>query len=344
MLNCNHLKRLTDEVGVLQFSRGDDPDPRSGYTLDDNARALLATLSMGEQGYPAACRYMNLLTQAQLPDGSWSNFLLDGKFSSTFDSEDSIGRAIIACSAATVSVWPDLALAGSQLLRNKLGAVIGFSSPRAIAYTLVGLCKGKIPCSVKQLHDMVNRLSASLIVLYDKTRRHDWFWFEDYLTYCNGILPQALFCVYSFNGDKKCLKIAHESINFLNDILFREGYLNIIGNHGWYHRQRSLPLFDQQPVDAASTAFACWEAYQCLGKNEYLYLAYLAYQWFLGKNIHNLSLYNKLTGGCYDAITEGGINTNQGAEAVVSLLLTDLLVDSSIRNELPAVKISAGTC
>jgi len=344
MLNCSHLQRMTDEIGMLQFSRDDHPDPRSGYTLDDNARALLVSLYMGEKGYPQACHYMSFLTHAQRSDGTWSNFLLDGKYCSTFDSEDSIGRAILACSAATISIWPDLASQASQLISNKLGDVTGFSSPRAVAYTLVGLCKGKMLCPDKQLHIIVNRLSSFLLGLYDKSRRSDWLWFEDYLTYCNAILPHALFSVYSFNGDKKCLKIAHESINFLNDILFREGYLNIIGNQGWYHRRGSVPLFDQQPVDAASIAFACWEAYQCLGKNEYIYLANLAYQWFRGKNIHRLSLYNKASGGCFDAITKDGINTNQGAESVLSLLLTDLLMQNNIRNELQVVKTSAGTC
>ena len=186
MPNCSHLLRMTDEIGMLQFSQGDHPDPRSGYTLDDNARALLVSLNMGEKGYPHACRYMSFLTKAQSSDGTWSNFLLDGKYSSTFDSEDSIGRALMACSAATVCVWPDLALQASQLIRKKLGDVINFSSPRAIAYTLVGLCKGNIPCSDKQLHDIVNRLSSYLITIYDKTRKPDWLWFEDYLTYCNA--------------------------------------------------------------------------------------------------------------------------------------------------------------
>jgi len=344
MPNYSHVLRMTDEIGMLQFSQYDQPDPRSGYTLDDNARALLATLYMGEEGYPYACRYMSFLTKAQSSDGTWSNFLLDGKYYSNFDSEDSVGRAIVACSAATISVWPDLAFQASQLISNKLGDVIGFSSPRAIAYTLVGLCKGKMPCSDKQLHDIVKRLSAFLIALYERTRRRDWFWFEDYLTYCNAILPHALFCVYSFNGDKKCLKIAHEAMNFLNAILFREGCLNIIGNQGWYHRRGSLPLFDQQPVDAASTAFACWEAYQCLGKNEYINLANLACQWFRGKNIHGLSLYNDITGGCFDAITKDGLNANQGAESALSLLLTELLMESSIRSQLHVVQTPSGTC
>lgn len=340
MPNCNHLLHMTDETGMLQFSRYGIPNPQSGYTLDDNARALLTTLYMGEKAYPYALRYMSFLANARQPDGSWSNFLLDGKYYSRFDSEDSIGRALMACGAATLCTWPDVATEAGKLVNHQLSSVIGFSSPRAIAYTLIGLCKGKIPCSDKQLHELVNKLAGFLTDLYNRGKKRNWLWFEDYLTYCNAVLPNALFCVYSFNGDKKCLKIAHESINFLNDILFRDGYLNIIGNQGWYHRKGSLPCFDQQPVDAAATAFACWEAYQCLGKYEYVDLANLACQWFFGKNIHGLSLYDETTGGCFDALTEEGVNRNQGAESLLSLLLTELLMDSSIRNELQGVKSS----
>ena len=334
MSNCRHLLNMTDEVGMLQFSRGGTPDPRSGYTLDDNARALLVALNMGEKAYPYAYRYMKFLAQAQRPDGSWSNFLLDGQYYSRFDSEDSIGRAILACSMATRSEWPDIAALASRLIITKLAYLPGFSSPRAIAYALVGLCQGKIPCTDKHLHELVNKLSGALMSLYGKNRSRDWMWFEDYLTYCNGILPQALFCVYSFNGDKKCLKIAHESLNFLNGIVFSTGYLNIIGNEGWYHRGGRAPLFDQQPVDAASIAFACREAYQNLGKQEYLQLANLAWQWYEGKNIHGLPLYNENTGGCHDALTPDGVNQNQGAEAVLSLLLTELLMEGSISSKL----------
>ncbi len=338
MPNYKHLLAMTDEVGMLQFSQLDRPDPRSGYTLDDNARALLVTI-MGND-YQHARLFLNYLDQAQRPDGTWSNFLLDNQYSSNFDSEDSIGRAIMACSVATRSQWPDLAAQSSHLLANHIPRVVFFSSPRAIAYTLVGICKGKMPCADKLLHELVTRLANFLIGLYETTRRRDWMWFEDSLTYCNAILPQALFSVYAFNGDKKCLKIAHESLNFLNGILFGQGYLNIIGNQGWYRRGATLPSFDQQPVDAASIAFACWEAYQNLGKKEYLGLAELAYQWYLGLNVNGLSLYNKENGGCYDALTHDGVNLNQGAEAVLSLLLTDLLINSAIYQEVNLFKTS----
>lgn len=340
MPNYKHLLEMTDEVGMLQFSQEGKPDPGSGYTLDDNARALLVALFMGEDGYPYASRFLNYLAQAQRADGTWSNFFMDGKYISRFDSEDSIGRAIMACSVATRSNWPDLATQASQLLANKLPSIKFISSPRAIAYTLVGLCKGKMPCADKNLHEMVTKLANCLIGMYENTGSRDWMWFEDSLTYCNAILPQALFSVYAFNGDKKCLKIAHESLSFLNEILFNKGYLNIIGNQGWYQRGGTLPSFDQQPVDAASIAFACWEAYQNLGKKEYVYLADLAHQWYRGKNINGLSLYNEANGGCYDALNRDGVNLNQGAEAVLSLLLTDLLIDGSISQELKAVKSS----
>ena len=40
-LNLEHAKKMTTNFGMLQFSVINQPDPLSGYTLDDNARALI---------------------------------------------------------------------------------------------------------------------------------------------------------------------------------------------------------------------------------------------------------------------------------------------------------------
>jgi hypothetical protein len=332
---------MTDESGILQFSKYGNPDPLSGYTLDDNARALLVFL-MAKSETPYNVRsYINYLYMAQQPNGSWANFLLDNKFSSQFDSEDSIGRAILTCSMGTLSQCTDINRICSHMLRKSLPLVNHFTSPRAIAYVLVALCKGKIPeLRNTRLWETINRLSSYLIGLYQMKHLPGWHWFEDYFTYCNGILPQAMFNVYSFNGNKKAYKIGRESLDFLNNILFRDGYLNIIGNRGWYCREGKIALFDQQPVDAASIALACTEAYQVIGKNEYHHLATLAHKWYRGLNYHGLSLYNSSTGGCYDALTENGVNRNQGAEAVLSLLLTDLALEEPISIASPAEQMS----
>ncbi|MDD3270349.1 MAG: hypothetical protein PHX14_13605, partial [Syntrophomonadaceae bacterium] len=270
MLDCRHMLHLTGEAGILQFSYLDKPDIQSGYTLDDNARALIIALHMETSDY--AHRYSNYLNQAQQADGSWSNILLNGQYSSTFDSEDSIGRAILACSLASAGPWPDIAERCAAILINQLPQVISFRSPRAIAYILVALCQGKIPWPTEQLLRLRDHLIDKLITCYENCQGSNWHWFENYLTYCNGILPQAMYAVYSATGDKKTLKIGHDSLNFLNDILFKEGYLSIIGNRGWLQRGGQTACFDQQPVDAASTAFANLEAYRAIGEKEYLEL------------------------------------------------------------------------
>ena len=341
MPDYRHLMAMTDEVGMLQFSRESRPDPRSGYTLDDNARALMVSVYMGEEGYEHARRYLNYLDRSQMADGTWSNYLLDGHYSAQFDSQDSIGRAIMGCSTATRSKWPDLEYQASRIITKNMSAALGFTSPRAIAYTLVGLCKARLNESDKRRQDIVKQLASYLLGLYTGIRSRDWQWFEDYLVYSNAILPQALFSVYTFSGDKKCLQVAYESVSFLNDILFRPGYLNIIGNRGWYPRSGHPARFDQQPVEAASTAFACWEGYHALGKNEYLELANLAYQWYQGKNVHGLSLYDAASGGCYDALTQTGVNLNQGAESLLSLLITDKIMGGRIGPEFQLLPSSS---
>jgi len=208
--------------------------------------------------------------------------------------------------------------------------VTSFTSPRGIAYVIIALCKGQIPWPDSDRGYWLNELVAKLIALYQTQRTRKWCWFEDRLTYCNGILPHALFSAYEINSDRKTLKIACESLKFLNDILFAAGYLNIVGNQGWYERGKIRPLFDQQPVDAASICFACYEAYRLVGKNEFLYLSNQAYNWYYGENIHHIPLYCESSGGCYDALTADGINLNQGAEAALSLLLTDQLMQGDV--------------
>jgi len=329
MVDYRHLNAMTEQNGILQFSRLQTPDPCSGYTLDDNARALIVALSR-DDGYELAGCYAAYLYRSQCLD-SWSNFELNGQFSSTFDSEDSVGRALLACCLGSTSQWPEIRKICIDMLVRNLPQTFDFTSPRAIAYTLAGLCKGEIPVFPEKLLYMIALLSNRLINLYQLKHDNGWFWFEDYLTYCNGILPQALFAAYSLSGDKKALRIGHDSLNFLNSILFRDGYLNIIGNQGWYSKGGCIPLFDQQPVDAASIYFACMEAYQSIGNQEYLELGNLAHAWYRGANIHSLSLYNTETGGCFDAVTEDGVNLNQGAESTLSLILCDQYAEKIVQ-------------
>ncbi|HEX3011115.1 MAG TPA: hypothetical protein VHQ70_03625 [Syntrophomonadaceae bacterium] len=336
MVDFRHLARMTDEQGMLQFSVLDKPNPMSGYTLDDNARGLIAALMIGDNNYSYARSYVNYMKNAQTSDGVWANLLVNGNYHHGLDSEDSIGRAVMACSLGMSSNWPDISHTCMHLLKRSLPQADNFSSPRALAYVLIALCKTAIPgWSSQKQEQTIKKYYQYLAALYTKNHDRRWKWFENYMTYCNGILPQAMFNVYMATGYKKALRIGHESLSFLCRILFQKGYLNIIGNQGWYFKDQQIPLFDQQPVDACSIALACLEAYNAIGRKEYLDLAILAHRWYYGLNIHGLSLYNEKTGGCYDAITEKGLNFNQGAEALLSMLLADLSFEQSLNIPRP---------
>ena len=332
MLDYRHLNTMTDEEGILQFSIQSIPSIASGYTLDDNARALIVALH-NPYGDKAATIYANWLNKAFLSDGSWCNLIVDGVYSSHLNSEDSIGRGLIACSLGANYENKTVSSICDKLFNKILPQSKKFTSPRGIAYALIALSKYYNYKHNSQYEKLSINLANKLISLYDKFSCYKWLWFENNLTYCNGILPNALFSYYEITGDRKALKVGYNSLNFLNDILFSQGYLNIIGNSGWLVRGSTPPLFDQQPVDAASIIFANVEAYRAISEIEYLELATLAYQWYRGKNIHSLSLYNPTTGGCYDALTAEGVNLNQGAESTISLLLADSLMLEFIKKD-----------
>lgn len=322
-IDYRHLHRMTDDTGMLQFSSGAVPDPASGYTLDDNARALLVAMGRGEAGYDLCRRYLRYLAACRQPDGSWSNLLKDGRYSNAFDSHDSCGRLILAFAGASRLPWPEpreQASALMALLRPRIAALEGL---RSRAYALLGLAHGApelLPSEERQR--LLTHLAQTLLHSYWQCHTHGWYWFEDSLFYCNGILPQSLFAAYRVTGDPSCRRTAAEALDFLNDILFREGHLTIIGNQGWYPKGGQPALFDQQPVDAASICLANLEAWHVTGQYAYRELAQRAAAWFDGENTHRLSMIDPASGGCYDALTAGGVNLNQGAESLLSLLLT----------------------
>ncbi len=326
-MDYRHLRTMTDATGIVQFAKWDKPDFNSGYTVDDNARALLVALNMAGKEGPAYARiYAGFLHSAQRTDGSWCNLMVHGRFTPELDSEDSLGRAFLACSAAASSDLEEVRRLTREMAVKALPVVLRLKYPRAIAYTLIGLTKGAAVSDPDRnqasLREAAARYCEELLALYNHNKSPGWYWFEDRITYCNGVLPHALFAYYNLTSDRKALRVARESLSFLGDRLFARGYLNIVGNRGWWLKGNYMPFYDQQPVDACSTALACLEAFIATGQNEYASLARLASAWYLGKNINNTPLYNSKTGGCHDALIPSGVNPNQGAEALISMLLT----------------------
>lgn len=84
-------------------------------------------------------------------------------------------------------------------------------------------------------------------------------------------------------------------------------------------------------------ASACLEAYRCTGDERWMQEARRTFEWFLGRNDLNLSLYDPITGGCRDGLHKDRCNENQGAESTLAFIQTLLelkLAENTIPNDL----------
>jgi hypothetical protein len=93
-----------------------------------------------------------------------------------------------------------------------------------------------------------------------------------------------------------------------------------IGSNGFYHQGGTRARFDQQPVEAQTMVSACLEAFRITGDKFWVKEARRAFEWFLGHNDLNLSLYDPTTGGCRDGLHSDRTNENQGAESTLAFL------------------------
>jgi hypothetical protein len=169
---------------------------------------------------------------------------------------------------------------------------------------------------------MLDALVAKLTDSYRESSSDDWRWFEPTLTYDNAIVPLALFAAYGMTGDRGTLRDARESLEFLEEVCFEGGFLQLVGNTGWHSSGGEKALADEQAIDAAAFVLAFRCAYVVTKDRHYLRRMCEAFAWFLGTNRLGLPLYDFSTGGCRDGIGVALPNENQGAESTICFLMS----------------------
>ncbi|MFA6551740.1 MAG: glycosyltransferase [Patescibacteria group bacterium] len=335
-INFSHLKNLTDDFGIIQFAIHTKPDIYSGYALDDNARALLLGVKYYDANknktvLPLVEKYLAFINFVQKPDGGFYDFVSYSKiFTEQTESEDAFGRALwaLGITAASKNLPDELKLTAAKLLKKSINRADNLQSLRGMAFALLGLCNFTAD---ETTNNLIKKLADKLVKNFNDTskdKKDGWFWFEDYLTYSNYKLPEALFCAYNKIRNKKYLAVAEKSILFLNEVSFSKGYLSPVGQNGWYFRGGARAWFDQQPEEAACAVETLAYAYQITKQKKYKEQAQLAFDWFLGKNHLGQMVYDEATGGCYDGLGKFSLNFNQGAESTISYLLARLAIES----------------
>ncbi|HHV61312.1 MAG TPA: glycosyltransferase [Firmicutes bacterium] len=332
-LNLDHLFRLTDCTGIIQHSVFSIPDYQSGYTTDDNARALRAALQLYDltsdtRMLELAVKYMGFLAYTQDERGKWRNFVgYTREFLEEEGSEDSFGRAIHACTyAARTRAHEGIAQLSRRLLERALPWASSLRAPRAIAFCVAGLAELHYEYPDSKIYNLMCTLADSLVELYRRASdsKKKWHWFEDRLTYCNAAFSKALFLAYVASEKHIYLKVARESLDFLINATLKNGKLKVIGNRGWWLKGARPAEFDEQPVDAGLMVEALLAGYSATEDSSYYSQAEDAFAWFLGKNSMGIPLYDPRTGGCFDGITPDGVNLNQGAESLLAYMLAYL--------------------
>ena len=338
-LKLDHLKLLTDDVGIVQHAKFMVPDRFHGYCTDDNARALIVVM-MAKNLLPdeseltdLACRYLGFLYHAfNEANGRFRNFMgYDRRWLEEQGTEDCHGRAIWGLGmAVALSESESLTGAVMNLFEQALPAMIHFRSPRAWAFGLVGihayLRRFGGDSEVRRERET---LAKKLFELFQANASDDWPWIEDALNYANGKIPQAMLLSGRWLHRSDMIEAGLRSLNWLIHIQTdSKGHFVPIGNHGWFVRNGERARFDQQPIEAQEMIEACIEAYKITKDEKWIEEARRCFDWFLGRNDLNVPLYNHKTAGCRDGLTADGANLNQGAESTLAWLLSLLNLHS----------------
>lgn len=332
-IKLDHLVRMTDTIGIFQHARYSVPNFEDGYCLDDNSRALmlmvlLENTSVDSDRIRSLMNIYASFVNYAFDRGTnrFRNFMFFNRsWAEKEGSEDSHGRAVWALGTCIGrSGYKEIQNWAAEIFSNTLLPVTGFTSPRAWAFSLLGIYEYCRRLSGdRAVNTIREELENKLTALYNSSSGEDWYWFEKYLTYCNAQLSHALISISNITQKEEMLKIGLQSLQWLCKVQkSNAGNFNPIGSNGFYNSGGDRALYDQQPVEAFATVAACLKAYQITGDKFWMDEARIAFEWFLGRNDPGIPLYEPDTGGCKDGLHLNRANLNMGAESTLAFLLS----------------------
>jgi hypothetical protein len=328
-----HLDRMTDSTGLIQHAIYGVPRRESGYTTDDNARALRLCVRLWEQRREEqmlnrVTTYLGFLEYARGVGRGFHNFLsYDRRWLDAEGCGDCQGQAVRSLAEVLGSSLPGgyQALA-RELINAVLPTLADLRSLRAQAYVILAmghLWSAEVK-DIEPLESIAWSAARRLAECYHRAMQPDWQWFESRMTYANAVLPHAMFIAAKHWSQADFLDVAQASFAFLDHHTTAEGVFWPVGNEGWYPRGEEKAPYDQQPVEAATMAEAAQAAFDLLGAEEYLDAFHRARAWFHGHNSLERSLVDVESGACCDGLQASGVNRNQGAESTLAYLWTEL--------------------
>ena len=359
-LKLDHMQRMSDSTGMLQHAVFNVPNYNEGYTTDDNARALIASVQLEELNGVSgsihldehtltlnrelARRYLAFLWHAFNPANKrFRNFMAYNRtWLEEVGSEDSHGRSLWAL-GTVLGQSSNFGLRGmaGRLFEKAISAPLDFPSPRSWAFTLLGTqCYLERFPGDRAVSFVQDTLANKLMQAFKDNSAADWPWLENIVTYCNPVLPQALIRYGYSSGNDEAVALGLNSLEWLMSIqLSEKGWIMPIGSMGFYKRGGEIVYFDQQPVEVYSMISACLDAYRATHELRWYHTADQAFEWFLGRNALGIPVYDEESGGCRDGLHIDRLNENQGAESTLAFIQS-LLEMEQFRAETAAQTVN----
>ena len=362
---CKQFKRLERMTNgfkaLVQHSDGKVPNPDYDYSFDDNARALIV-LSRFYPNIPNSTKnknlqliYLDYLVDAKKArnDGLVYNFMNKNRewmderngIAQGFDNlQDCCGRGIWAASEFMFSKYPEEQRnKAKDFFFDLIKIADKLDYPNSIGLTIIGLSKylEKDPEN-KNIIKLNKSLSEKLVKYYKENSDETWKWFSDTVTYCAARIPHAMLLAGKTLDNKELTKIGNESLEFLIENTFDENSVyHAVGSGGFWPKKGKIAEFDEQPIEPAVMIETLLEAYKIsndIEEKEKLNSAiYHIFGWYEKRNSKNVDMMAG-NGAIFDAITPWGLNTNQGAEPLISYLMaaSDIYyLENYITNQLP---------
>jgi glycosyltransferase involved in cell wall biosynthesis len=331
-INLHHFHILTDDTGILQHSFFTIPDRKHGYTLDDNARALIVScmyynLRKDEQIIKYIKIYLAFIYHAfNYKNGRFRNFMSYHRtWLEETGSEDAHARALwglgVAVNLAPNTTMRDIA---TRLFGDALSVVEKFTSPRAWSFSILGMYwyleTFRGDARVRKIQEI---LAEKLYTLYKKNYNSHWPWFEEKLTYANAALSHGLIIAGQRISRTDMFDAGISTLEWLFEKqMSSEGHISIIGNKNWHKNNEKESKFDQQPIEIMNMIISCSSAFMFTGDEYWFDKARKCFIWFLGQNDLGVQIYNYQTGGCRDGLHSQGTNANEGAESTLAWLIS----------------------
>ncbi len=221
-----HIEHMTTDRGIIQFSDIDIADISTGYTLDDNSRALIALTNHYEllkESFDLRLIniYLDFIIYCQKSDGSFINYIEeDGSINiqnNLENLEDASGRAVWALGYfLSRNIFERLMLdKAEKCFLKELRNIEHIQFPRSMAFIIKGLYFYNLERDDEKLIDLIHLFSDRLLENFNKVADKNWHWFEEYLTYATALLPEAMLYAWKATGNISYHIIAKATFDFL---------------------------------------------------------------------------------------------------------------------------------